>query len=158
MISPRLQAGLDHLAGLMQGEPEPWWVIGSTALVLTGIAGVEPDDIDVVASGSCLRRVLAKADIDEIASKPHPQFCSSPYQRIELEGATPIELMGDLHVLTRSKLARVVLESRSEIRAGTAVVFIPSIAEQIALLRLFGRGKDMAKAALLEAHVGQAAP
>lgn len=150
MISRRLQAGMDHLAGLMAGEEEPWWIIGSTALVLTGVEGIEPDDIDVVASADCLRRVLAKAGIAETAPKPHPQFRSSPYQRIEFEGATPIEFMGDLEVQTRSKPARVAFGSRSEVRLGDSVFFIPSIKEQIALFRLFGRGKDLSKAALLE--------
>jgi hypothetical protein len=153
MISPRLQAGLDHLARLMQAEAEPWWIIGSTALVLTGLDNLEPDDIDVVASGDCLRRALASAGVDEMAPRPHPRFHSSPYQRIEWQGAAPIELMGDLRVKTPVEAVRIVFESRISVLAGRSELFIPSAAEQIALLNLFGREKDLAKAARLRAFV-----
>ena len=116
----------------------------------SGIEGSEPDDIDVVASGACLRRVLARAGIPEAAPKPHPQFRSSPYQRIETYGAAPIELMGDLHAQKAAKFMRIVFDHRMELTIGGSTIFIPSIAEQIALFRLFGRDKDLAKAALLE--------
>ena len=61
MISDQLKSGLLHLSDLMQGEATPWWIIGSTALVLSRIEGVEPDDIDVVASGDCLQARLGQS-------------------------------------------------------------------------------------------------
>jgi hypothetical protein len=160
MISPRLFAGLNHLAGLMHEESEPWWIIGSTAMVLSGIDGIEPDDIDVVASGTCLRRVLANVGMTETASKPHPQFRSRPYQRIEFSGMTH-----DTHRIDgRFRGSNLLENGSSGVRNPLTYPrrrcsrLVPSIAEQIALLRLFGREKDMAKAALLEAYVGQDAP
>lgn len=153
MISDQLKSGLLHLSDLMQGEATPWWIIGSTALVLSRIEGVEPDDIDVVASGDCLRRVLAKANIAETPPKPHPKFSSTPYQRIKFEGATPIELMGDLAVKNSSQHIPVTFQTRIKVQIASTTLFIPSPAEQIALFHLFGRDKDLAKAAMLEQQI-----
>ncbi|MGL4488318.1 MAG: hypothetical protein ACRCU5_02610, partial [Rhizobiaceae bacterium] len=89
-MDARLQTGLLRLAELMNGEVEPWWIIGSTAMVLSGVDGIQPDDIDVVADGNLLRRVLAKAQLTAFEPKPHHQFRSNPYGRIPVAGGVDI--------------------------------------------------------------------
>ena len=152
MMDVRLRSGLVELSRLMIGERERWWIIGSTALVLAGVEGVEPDDIDVVASGDCLRRLLIRAGIAQTESKRHTRFRSDPYQRIAFSGATPIELMGDLEVDTGDGFHPIQIAGREMVTIGTNTVFIPPVSEQIAIFRLFSRNKDLAKAQLLEFH------
>jgi hypothetical protein len=59
--------------------------------------------------------------------------------------------MGDLEVKKASKPMRIVFDNRISVVVGQSVVYVPSVTEQIALFHLFGREKDLAKAALLDA-------
>jgi hypothetical protein len=152
MISQLLSNSLHYLANLMNKETEPWWIIGSGALVLSGVEALEPEDLDVVASSACIRRVLERVGIAEIEPSAHDKFRSIPYQRIQVPDGMDIELMGNLQVHDGSLFCPFVLTSRIPVEVAEAIVFIPSIAEQIAVLRLFGRDKDLAKAMMLEAH------
>lgn len=73
-------------------------LIGSTAMVLIEVDNIEPDDIDDVASGVCLRQVLAKTGNAPALPTGHKKFHSVPYRRISVVNGTHIELMGDLAV------------------------------------------------------------
>lgn len=149
-MDARLEKGLSRLAELMAGEHEPWWIIGSTALVLSGIEGVVPDDIDVVGDGAMLRRVLVKAGAVESDPTPHAQFRSSPYIRIKVDGGTDIEFQGDLELRENGAWMPLTFASRVQVAVGTASVFVPAIEEQAAIFRRFGRPKDLAKAGMIE--------
>ena len=116
MIDGRLEKGLLRLAELMAGESGPWWIIGSAAMVLAGIGGVKPDDIDVVGDGRMLRRVLARAGVAEAAAKPHLQFRSSPYTRIKADGGTDIEVQGDLELRDNGDWAPLTLRAMFKLK------------------------------------------
>ena len=152
MMEPRLKSGLKELSRLMIGEGEPWWIIGSAALVLSGVVSVIPDDIDVVASGECLHRLLGRMNIAAVKPRQHERFRSNPYQRIVLPGQTPIELMGNLEVDTGGGFQPLVIHGRKKVSIEGMPLFIPPVAEQIEIFRLFGRDKDLAKAALLSSR------
>ncbi len=139
-----------RLAELMAGEAGPWWIIGSTALVLSGIEGIVPDDIDVVGDGAMLRRVLAKAGADETDPKPHAQFRSSPYIRVKVDGGRDIEVQGDLELWENGTWTPLTFASLVQVMVGNAAVFVPVIEEQATILRRFGRAKDLAKAAMID--------
>ncbi len=151
-MDARLAEGLLRLAELMKGEAEPWWIIGSAALVLCGIEDIVPDDIDVVADQDTLRRLLAKAGVAEKPTAAHTQFRSSPYGRIEVDGGTDIEVQGDLELWENEAWTPLTFASRIEVAAGSATVFVPSLDEQAAILRRFGRPKDLAKAGMIDAR------
>lgn len=150
MISARLETGLQALAGFMTDVEKPWWIIGSAALALSGVQGVEPDDIDVVCDGETLFQLLESSGVKVLPPVPHKQFRSNPYQRIEVANGTPIELMGDLEVHDGSAFRALSINSREAVMAAGKTFYVPSITEQIAIFGMFGRGKDRAKAALLE--------
>jgi hypothetical protein len=155
MIETRLEVGLVRLAELMAGASEPWWIIGSTAMVLAGVVGVMPDDIDVVADGKMLQRILQDANINVVEPLPHAKFRSMPYSRIKVVGGADIEFQGDLDLRENGQWQRLLIASRVQISVGEAVVFVPSLDEQLRILRRFGREKDLAKAALLEVFMAQ---
>jgi hypothetical protein len=148
-MSPRLEKGLEELARLMVGVERPWWVIGSSALALSGVPNIEPDDVDVVSDSETLTCLLKHAGIDLTPSVPHARFRSQPYQRLDVPGGTPIELMGDLEVHDGTEFRPLKIQSRQTVVALGREFFIPLAQEQIAILRRFGRSKDLAKAKLL---------
>lgn len=152
-MSPKLQAGLSELGRLMNDVQSPWWIIGSTALVLSGVANIEPDDIDVVSDGETLRTILHKNSITVEAIDAHPQFRSNPYQRLNVENGTSIELMGDLDVHDGVVFRPLTINTRKTVQACGYEFYIPAIVEQISILRQFGREKDLLKAAILEQHI-----
>ncbi len=149
-MDARLETGLFRLLELLDGEQEPWWIIGSTAMVLSGIEGIVPEDIDVVAEGDMLRRVLAKAGVTEVAPKPHNQFRSNPYARIPVAGGADIEVQGDLELFENGAWTRLNFASRVPVPLGNATLYVPCLDEQVRIFRRFGRAKDLMKAALLK--------
>jgi hypothetical protein len=150
----RLENGLLRLVELIDGEQEPWWIIGSTAMVLSGIEGVLPDDIDVLADGDTLRRVLAKAGVSEVAPKPHYQFRSNPYSRIPVAGGVDIEVQGDLELFEHGVWTGLKFASRVPVVLGNATLYVPGLEEQFQTFLRFGRAKDLEKAALLKPLLG----
>ncbi|WP_337189000.1 hypothetical protein [Phenylobacterium sp.] len=116
----------------------PWSLIGSGALILLGVPLDEAADLDVVTGvdGAARLRVAWGDWLEPQEPKaPDGPFRSQDFARYVTPWG-PVEIMGGLHV-----------RGRSLAPAGP----IPSAEEQLRILRLFGRPKDLAKAARLEA-------
>lgn len=116
----------------------PWAVIGSGALILAGAPLEEASDLDVVCGvdgAQRLRAVWAEWRLPDDDKAPDGPFRSEDFSRY----ATPwgqVEVMGGLRVRGRAlQLSRP----------------IPPAEELLAILRLFGRPKDLEKAAVVEA-------
>jgi hypothetical protein len=151
-MDTRLETSLIQLAKMMAGTNKPWWIIGSTAMVISGVRGLTPDDVDVVADGEMLQRLLG---MTEPRHKPHEKFQSSPYVRTSVAGGIDIEFQGDLALWENDKWTRLLIGSRIEIRISDVVVYVPSLEEQLQIIRRFGRPKDLAKATVLEAFIAK---
>jgi hypothetical protein len=134
---------LEHLAPDLDRYAAPWGLIGSGALMLIGAPFDEAADLDVVTSAEAARRLLdawAAWRVDGPSKAPDGPFRSEVFARF----ATPwgaVEVMGGLRV-RGAALAIEALESGPP---------LPTAAEQLRILRLFGRPKDLEKAARLEA-------
>lgn len=149
-MDERLEKSLSHLVTMMTGAREPWWIIGSTAMVLSGVEGIHPDDVDVVADGKMLQRI---AGVPESEPKPHEKFRSNPYTRIKVAGGMDIEFQGDLALWENNKWTQLSFCSRIETRINDILLYVPSLDEQLLIFRRFGRAKDLAKARILEAFI-----
>ena len=147
-MSPELVRSAELIARVMPAGSD-WWIIGSAALALGGI-DVTPGDIDVFAASDVIetaRRTLG------VAARPSSSelFRSSPYFQVRPEGGLEIDFMGALEVRSASEWIGLHIESRISVTIGSATLFVPSLEEQVAILRLFGRPKDLARAALISA-------
>lgn len=150
MSNPQLRAALIEIAATAPADRDDWWIIGSAALVLAGVADIDPADVDLLGSTETIRAFLSGWGLEPPDSQPGQRFRSLHYQRIVLAGALPIETMGDLDVLSEGTWCKVWPETRVEVEIGGASVFIPSLQEQLAILRLFGREKDLARVRMVE--------
>lgn len=157
MIPERLEQAFRAVGAAAHGAGDDWWIIGSSALVLAGIDGVEPDDVDLLGSRAAIRVFLERWGMDSGEPVAHPLFRSHPYRRVELPGCVPIETMGGLEVFRDAAWKPVVPLSRVAVEVAGTRLYIPSPAEQCAIFRLFGRPKDLDKARRVEALVGGAA-
>ncbi|ODT84484.1 hypothetical protein [Phenylobacterium sp. SCN 70-31] len=116
----------------------PWSLIGSGALILLGVPLDEAADLDVVTGvdgAGRLRSAWAGWLEPQAPKAPDGPFRSQDFARYATPWG-PVEVMGGLHV--RGRRLPVVGP-------------IPSAEEQLRILRLFGRPKDLAKASRLEA-------
>lgn len=150
MTNGRLHAALREIAAAAPPGRDDWWIIGSAALVLAGIDDIEPADVDLLGSTPTIRGFLDGWGVAPPEPKPGQRFRSEHYRRIDRPGALAIETMGDLEVLSDGGWQKVRPETRIAVAIGGATVFIPALPEQLAILRLFGREKDLAKARLVE--------
>ncbi len=134
---------LDRLKPDLDAVAMPWALIGSGALILLGLPLGAANDLDIVTSAEGAGR-LRTLWSDWLGSKgdrvPDGPFRSDDFARYETPWGS-VEVMGGLKV----RDAPLVIGARH------AALPIPTAAEQLRILRLFGRPKDLAKAAQLEA-------
>lgn len=131
---------------------EPWTVIGSAALVMTGVPLRECADLDILtteAGAAQLEAQWARWRQDDYRPDPAAAF-RSRFSRYALpEGV--VEVMGDLK-LRKARGWSPVKVRASEVRAfGGVPMVVPTPVEQLRILREFGRPKDLAKAERLQA-------
>lgn len=151
-MDARLAGALQEIASAAPASRDDWWIIGSAALVLAGVEGVEPADVDLLGSAETLSLFLDSWQERPAPPRPGTRFRSDPYHRVDRSGCRPIETMGDLEVMSESGWQKVVPTTRLAVDIGGPLVFVPALDEQLTILRLFGREKDLAKIRLVEAN------
>ena len=138
MTRGEVEALVHRLAPDLDAFAAPWSLIGSGALILLGVPVETAADLDVVTGVDGAQRLRAAWSgwLEPGAGKaPDGPFRSADFARYVTPWG-PVEVMGGLKV--RGRLL--------DVPAG-----IPSAADQLRILKLFGRPKDLDKAALLEA-------
>lgn len=140
----RLAETLRRIDQAMARAREPWWIVGSAAVVVHA-AETSVADVDVLcgeADAQELVAVLRGALVEGTATE---LFRSTVFGRCEAT-PLPVEVMAEFAV----RGSPVQLRTREWLDFAGVRVPVPSRAELIALLRRFGRPKDLDRAALLE--------
>lgn len=120
---------------------DDWWVIGSAAAFVAGAAIENIADIDLLVSERDFQAALGFWRVEEFeGASPSDQFRSKLFARI-VHFPAPVELMAGFEIRVADEW-RPVRPTTRERRGG---VFIPSVAEQIDLLRAIARPKDAAR-------------
>jgi hypothetical protein len=142
-LSPgELRTLFENVAPHLDAFAAPWSLIGSGALILSGFPLEQAADLDVVTGvdGAGRLRSAWMAWLEP----GHPPAPDGPFRSADFARyATPwgpVEVMGGMKVRGRT------LELSGP---------IPPASEQLRLLRLLGRPKDLAKAARLEAWLAE---
>lgn len=152
-MSPlELQALLQRLALDLHALDAPWAIIGSAALVIAGVPGLDCPDLDILttrAGAEALERAWAMWRRDDYVPDPAAPFRSRFSRYGFPEGEA--EVMGELEFRGQGGWSAVWPRALERRRFGEAAWPVPTLDEQIRILRLFGRPKDLAKAARLEA-------
>lgn len=132
----------------MEDARERWWIIGSVAVALH-MGGASPvTDVDVLLAADDAVRLIPKLGTVVGPGEPDNHFRSAPFARWTAP-PLPVEFMANLHVSVGGEWVPIVPTTREAVELGRATVFVPSAAEMIAILRRFGRPKDLARAAML---------
>lgn len=149
-MTPELARSLEAVAEVMAAAHDDWWIIGSAAVALHGARPVTVADIDVLTSRDQALRLAELWDASPEPPGDHPLFRSAIHFEHRLAGAT-IDVMAELEVNGPAGWTLLRPASRVPLRAGAATLYAPDRAELVEILRLFGREKDLARAALLRA-------
>ena len=127
---------------------DPWWIIGSAAVVLHGGDVRNVKDVDLMMSArdgdAFLKRVggmRREADAsDRFKSRVFGSWSDPPI---------PVEVFGGFSLAADDLWREVSLITRETVRVGGGEVFVPSADELVRLLESFGRSKDLERARLL---------
>ncbi|WP_206520228.1 hypothetical protein [Altererythrobacter sp. BO-6] len=149
MADPALASALASIAGAMANAQDRWWIIGSAAVALHGGDPGKIADIDVMVSLRDLDALYQRLPLTDTPDDGKAIFRS---QRFGLwpAPAMPVEFMAGLEVLKDGQWLAVSPQTRESVPCGGVDVFVPARAELIAILELFGRSKDLARAATLK--------
>lgn len=151
-------AVIESVAGLAPSFAEsfrdPWWLIGSTAMLLAGVDDVQPHDIDVLASERDADAFIARhGDLLERDHRPAgDERFHSCFARFRF-APLPVEVMGGLQVRRGNAWMPVRIEATRMVDCAGTMLPIPAPDEQLRLFEWFGRDKDIDKARRLRAHL-----
>lgn len=149
-ISEALASALDVVADGCAGLLDPWWVFGSAGMALVGVPGLTPPDVDLIVSERDATTLLAQWRAEPLAAAPSPLFRSRIFAKA-IVAPLPIEIMAGFEAFSDGAWAPVVPATREPVSWRGRTLFTPSAGEQAAICRRFGRPKDLARVALLEA-------
>lgn len=143
MITHRdLESTLLALQPALELARHPWWILGSAAVVLHGADPDEIWDVDVLLDRRDCEAVFARLGLEPKPGKPDSRFRSAVFHRWN-QASLPVELFAGFCILEAGEWREFLPETRIAAGLGAARAFVPERAELIALLRRFGRNKDL---------------
>jgi hypothetical protein len=148
IVQPMLRQTLNLLPRLTGPCEDPWWIVGSAAMTLIGLQGLEVTDVDLIMTPQDARRVLAAVDLPNQADGGAGHARSDVFGRI-VEHALPIEIMGGLQLRGDEGWRRVEPQTREIFRLDTGPIYTPSAQELRELTLASGRPKDLVRARAL---------
>lgn len=133
---------------------EPWWIIGSAAMRVHGAVPIAANDVDVLCSHDDAM-ALSQAWSAHCALGFTPrddQRFRSTFARFT-HCALPVEIMGGLQVNSDAGWQPLHLQSVQTLPWHGLEIPVPTLPELMRVFRLFGREKDVAKAAQIRIHL-----
>ena len=150
-IKERIIITLTEVADRFQKIESKWCIIGSSAMILSGIKLDNTFDIDILTTdkGSDeLQKSLHEYMVVNPVTKENDLFRSNFAQfNFPLMN---VEAMGGLQVKKNGIWQNVHISDFCEVPIGNMVVKIPTLDEQKRLLLLFGRDKDLKRIRLFD--------
>ena len=144
-----LRQSLAMTAEAIAQARDPWWIIGSAAVTLHGAHVPDIKDVDVLMTASDAEQVLRDLGLPSRPPTTSTMFRSSAFGTWSAP-PLPVEIMGDLNLATPAGWRPVRPNTREAVTVDGHQLFVPAASELIALLRSFGRPKDLVRIRLLE--------
>ena len=129
---------------------DDYFLIGSSALALTGINIASTNDIDILTSRKNADDLKINWS-DRLKANYQPEEVSlfrSNFARYDFD-TMDIEVMGDLEIKKNNVWTPVVVQDYSLYEKDGYQIKIPTLEEQKRILLLFDRGKDKEKLKLI---------
>lgn len=132
---------------------DDYFIIGSAALILTGIEITDTRDIDILTSDRDANRLrgMWKSRLVENHTTTNDDLFRSNFSRYHF-GALDVEILGDLEVQKDNQWKRLIIQDYIIHSEKGIQLKLPSIEEQKRIFQWFGRDKDIIKLDLIERH------
>ncbi len=149
-ITEKIIAVLEEAHPALRQLQDEFFVIGASALVLSDLPINETKDIDLLTSSRDADKLKGLWKERDLNYKPvEPTRFKSNFARFQF-GSLDIEVMGDLEVYSKGQWRKAVVNSFKTISLTDSQIKIPTLAEQIRILQLFERQKDIDKMAMVK--------
>jgi hypothetical protein len=156
ILTPGLEPTLAEVSRVASRVQDPWWVIGSAAIALLGV-NIEVLDVDLLLSERDARMLLADwaSPVGPPEGGPHAATATEGQDRFRsIFGGhsytpIPIEIMGALEVNVEGQWFPVAPNTRQQVDLPGGTIYVPDAADQLALLLMFRRTKDLVRAEML---------
>jgi hypothetical protein len=130
------------------GAGDPWWIIGSAAVVLHGRAVAHVKDVDLMMSARDADALVRRVGGDFRETGASDRFRSQVFG-IWSEPPVSVEIFGGFSVRTDERWRELSLTTRQPVTVAGTCLYVPSAEELVRVLHLFGRPKDLERARLL---------
>jgi len=142
------RAALCKVAAALASANDPWWIIGSAAVALHGADPGEVGDLDVIVSVRDIEALHALGNLTFVDERSRDHFNSEKFGRCTI-GDVEVEFFANLKVSAAGKWHLVSFDHADIIRCEGEDIRVPKRKDLIDLLELFGRDKDLRRAAAL---------
>lgn len=142
------------IANELQEITPEFYIIGASAMILSGIEIGETSDIDILTTETNsfkLQHLLNKYKEISPRTKEDDLFRSN-FARFNLP-LMDIEVMGNLQIKKNDIWQSVFIHEYKEVFIGDLILRVPTIKEQKRILSLFGREKDLKRILILNQHL-----
>lgn len=156
MFEQEIRKSIAFLSDDLSKLQDPFYIIGSSALVLAGIPLEITEDIDLLTStqdADLLKKHWQANKVGEYAPKDSDKFCSN-FGRFQWN-AVLVEVMGDLEIFHEGTWQKLLIDEYFEVSINQLSIRIPTLKEQERIFRFFGRAKDLAKADIITKYIIQ---
>ena len=149
-IPPGLVETLEQIAPDLDAMAEDWWLIGSAALVLSGVNLGRVEDIDILTTPAGAAFLSERWGAALTPAGPSDKFRSEVFLQ-RSDTPLPIDIMAGFEVNTAQGWQSVKPRTRVALAWLDGLYFAPSHVELADMLALFGRPKDTERAEMLNA-------
>ena len=153
-IEERINKTLLSIATELQMIDSEFYVIGASAMILSGIKIGETSDIDILTTemNSLKLQCSLKAYMEIAPETKEDGLFSSNFARFNLP-LMDVEVMGNLQIKKNNVWQFVYVQEYREIFIGDLIIRIPTMEEQKRILSLFGREKDLKRILVLNQYL-----
>ncbi len=155
-MKERIERTIADIATNLAQTKDDFFIIGASALLLSGIDIENTEDIDILTSRQDAL-ILQKLWKDNIASNhipKHSDLFRSNFNRYKFQWID-VEVMGGLEVNTQEGWILLTVNDYIVHNIGDIEIKIPTLQEQRRILTLFGREKDYQKIKLIDDYLSK---
>lgn len=145
---------IDTASSDLESLKDDFFVIGSSALVVSGIELENVADIDLLTSMSDANLLKEKwaAKLLNDYTPEHAELFRSNFGRFNF-GSVEVEVMGNLQLYRGNHWVPLVVHNFQNVDVNGFKLKVPTLREQYRIFKFFGRLKDLKKAEMLEKHL-----
>jgi len=146
-LAPAAVQTIVRVAEELSEARDDWWLFGGAAVAVHGLP-IDVADVDVLMSARDIGQLAARLGIAPERDTPVDRIRSDtwlPWKALPLG----VDFTAGLAVRTNERWTPLAPRTREALKVEGRTLYVPARGELIAILRLFGRPKDIARAEAL---------